>query len=319
MHESTFRTSKLFECTLLIVVIGMSCIAAKLGEHKLVVLNLFFLPIILDAYFRGRTSACIMALLSVLAVTIVSVIDPNGMAAHFTPLVSGFALAMWAGILGLAAILVGTLCDERAKTVEELHQAYVGVVEVLSRYLQGGHPTTKSRSIRVAELSQRIAEQMRLSQRQIDDIRVAALLFDLGNVEITTNLITKVVDTLEANSRTATKHTFAGMDLVHSLGTVLHSAVPLLLDQDRQSHEFLDTGDELEATESPLGARIISAARAFDQLTEPGTDGKAMSPTDALWELTQDRTGNYDANVLKAMGRVALRPPNKRDHQHALA
>ena len=42
-------------------------------------------------------------------------------------------LAIWSGVLGLASILTGTLSDERTAKITELHDAYVGVVEVLSR------------------------------------------------------------------------------------------------------------------------------------------------------------------------------------------
>ena len=44
-----------------------------------------------------------------------------------------------------------------ADAVEELHEAYVGVVSVLATYLQSANPNAKARSTRVAELSQAVA------------------------------------------------------------------------------------------------------------------------------------------------------------------
>jgi len=183
----------------------------------------------------------------------------------------------------------------------------VGVVEVLSKYLQGGHPKSKARSIRVAELSQFVAYEMNLSRKQIDDIRVGALLFDLGNVEITTKLITKVVDTLESSPNSPRVHTFAGLDLVHSLGSVLHGAVPLLISQDEQVDEHITGTQGMQTMELPLGARIIRAVRAYDALTSSGSGVAGATQQAAIDELREDKGGEYDSVILKAIERVVRR------------
>jgi hypothetical protein len=307
MRKITLRKEKrFFEFILIAGVMGIAIIGGQLGEHKLIVLNLFFLPIILNAYFLGRTSSCILALLAVLTVTIVASLDPGGLAARYSPLTSGLAIATWAAILGLAAILVGTLCDERAKTVDQLHQAYVGVVEVLSQYLQGGQPTTKSRSTRIAELSQLVAQEMHLPGRDIDDIRVAALLNEIGNVEITTSLITKAVDTIEARPNCGRKHTFAGLDLAQSLGSVLHSAVPLLLTLQTDFQAMPGPDDQFDITESPLGAKIIEMVRAFDQITGAKALDE-MVAEHALSEISNQAHTKTDRELFRALQRVVRR------------
>ena len=304
MTVKLIKDRRFFEFMLIAVVFGMTCVAAQLGGYKPVVLNLFYLPIILSGYFLGRNHACVLALFGVLTVTIVTALDPGSLAVSFTPLLGGLALAVWAAVLALAAILVGTLCDERAATVEELHQAYVGVVEVLSRYLQGGQPTIKARSIRVAEMSQLVAREMRMSRKEADDIRVGALLYDLGNVEITTKLIAKAVDTLEAASPDTGKHTFAGTELVHSLGSVLHGAMPLLMSQDQDLQGCFATEDDLHAGQLPLGARIIRAVRAYDALAGGGPGEPKTTPQNALKELRNDPSEDHDEHVLRAIERV---------------
>ena len=301
------KDRRFFEIMLIAIVIGMACLAAQLGGYKLVILNLFYLPIILSAYFLGRTSGCVLALLAALAITIVAAMDPASLSASFTPLLGGLAIAIWAAVLGVAAILIGTLCDERAETVEELHEAYVGVVEVLSKYLQGGNPKSKARSIRVAELCQLVASEMKLSRKQIDDVRVGALLYDLGNVEITTKLISKAVDTLESSPQPTDKHTFVGTDLVHSLGTVFHGAMPLLATQDQDVCACLSAEDDSQFTDIPLGAKIIHSVRAYDALTGPGLGEAKTDAQNALWELRKDRSGEHDESVLKALERVVRR------------
>lgn len=295
------------EAMLIIVTIGMTYLLYRMGGYKMVALNLFYLPIILSGYYLGRTHAGILALFSVLAVTIASTVDAAGFAAYQSPIMMGLALTVWAATLGLTAILVGTLCDERAKTVEDLHAAYVGVVEVLSKYLQSANPKVKARSTRIAELSQSVAEEMKLSRKQVDEIRVGALLFELGNVEITTQLLTRAVDTLEANAAKVNSYTFSGTDLVHSLGSVLSGALPLVLNQDDAVLDCISAEDDGLCGAIPLGAKIIRAVRAHDAMTFADGDGPRVSPQQALQELRKDIAGGYDPDVLDALERCIRR------------
>lgn len=269
MDVKLSKNRRVFEIMLIVVVLGMAGLYTQMGPHRSTVLHLFFLPVVLSGYFLGRTSAGVLALLCALCVTIASSVLPTGFAAMQTPLMMGLALTVWGGVLGLTAILAGTLCDERATTVDELHKAYVGVVEVLAKYLQGGNPRVKARSVRLGELSQLVAERLGLPQKQTDDIRVAAMLYQLGNVEITTQVISKAFDALDpADSR----HTFLGTELVHSLGSVLEGALPLLANQDDDVRDYLRADDNSQSRDMPLGARVIRAVRAYDKATGIGGD-----------------------------------------------
>ena len=231
----------------------------------------------------------------------------------------GLVVTAWAGVLGLTALLVGTLCDERSAKVDELHTAYLGVVEVLAKYLQGASSRGKARSIRVAELSQLLAERLQLSQKQVDDTRVAALLYDMGNVEITTQLINKAVNTLESGAGSDTKHTFRGMELVHSLEPVLRDAIPLLMNQDDAVQDYMDDESGDIRRDMPIGAKIIRAARSYDQLIVDGrgSDG-SMTPAEAVATLRRDTSAKHDAHVLRVLeslvGDKSLEPAEQHAH-----
>lgn len=306
MNVLVKKDRRVFEIMLIVVTVGMTYLLYRMGGYKMVVLNLFYLPIVLGGYFLGRTASGLLALLSVLAVTIATTLDSTSLAAYNSPIMVGLALTVWAAALGLTAILVGTLCDERARTVDELHAAYVGVVDVLSKYLQSGNSKVKARSTRVAELSQAVAEEMRLSRKDIDDIRVGALLYDLGNVEITTQLLSKAVNTLEASPAKHGTHTFSGTELVDSLGLVLSGAMPLLLNQDDAVRECLVSEGGDTPKDIPLGAKIIRAVRAYDSLMSGGS-GESPVPEDALRQLGKDVSGTFDREVLGAIERCARR------------
>ena len=293
-----------FEIMLILLALGMTCLLHKLGGYKMVILNLYFLPVVLSGYYLGRTSAGVLALFSALSVSVVTTLDSGGFAAFDSPIMVGLAVTVWASVLGLTALLVGSLCDERAAKVDELQEAYIGVVEVLSKYLQSANPRHKARSVRVAELSQAIATEMKLSPNDCEDIRVAALLHDIGNVEITTKLINRAMDTLEEQPNRGDKHTFLGSDLVHSLGSVLRGAVPLLATQDDGMPGCLVGGQELPSIGAPLGTKVIQAARAYDALVDSNFGVERGKPAEAVAQLRKDRLGNHDPEVLDALERV---------------
>lgn len=297
------------ELFLVATVLGLSVLVASLRGNKMIVLNLFYLPVVLAAFFLGRYRAGIMAVLCVLAATFAIAQNPSEFAGENSTVVVGMLTIIWGSVLCLTAILVGSLSDERNAKVSELHQAYVGVVEVLSKYLQSANPRLKDRATRVAELCQKVALEMYLPPDQIDDIRVAALMLDLGKIEVTTRLISRAVDTLESESPTHPfeHHSFHGMDLVHSLGSVLKGAIPLLASQGEAAYGMSDSL-QTPATDAgnPLGATIIRVVRAYDALTGGSLNPSWTDPHAALAELDRDGVLAENEEVRAALERAVL-------------
>lgn len=296
------REQHIMEGMLVLVSIALAVLTYEMEGYKMVILNLFYLPVVLSAFFLGRYRAGILAVFCVIATSMVTVLEMEGFAGYNSPVAIGLAVTIWGAILCLTAILVGTLSDERSAQATELHDAYVGVVEVLSKYLQGGNQQLKARTARVAAMSQEVALEMRLSAKAIDDVRVAALMQDLGKIEVTTRVISKAVDSLESKTTKSELYSFHGTDLVHSLGMVLRGAIPILLSQDSLLPSSIAEPDVTPDT--PIGAKIIRAVRTYDGLTATGLGGQILSPDEAVKEMRRDRAAAYDPDVLAAIERV---------------
>ncbi|MCA9026415.1 MAG: hypothetical protein KDA86_14505 [Planctomycetaceae bacterium] len=144
-------------------------------------------------------------------------------------------------------------------------------------------------------MSEAVAKRMRLSEREIDDIRVAALLMDMENLEITARVIKKAVGELEDYDNAP--HTFHGTELVESLGSVLTGAFPLLLTQT-------DEPARLQGDKVPFGARIIRTVRAYDHLTQNVYGSSVPSAKDVLEEMESDHDADYHPAVLHALEEV---------------
>lgn len=301
MLKAESRNERILEIMLVLITLALANLLHVTAAMKLMVLNMFYLPVVLAGFYLGRYRAGILALLSVVVATIVVVSDLTEIISETTPLMVAIALTLWGAVLGLTSLLVGTMCDERDAKAMEAHEAHVGVVEVLARYLQSANPMLQHRALRVAQLSEQVGRRMRLSTKELDDIRVAALLVDMENIEITARVIRKAVDELE-DSQDIEQRTFNGTELVRSLGTALKGAFPLLLAQATPR-----TGD-LNSAEVPFGARIIRAIRSFVQLTDSAWDCSNLSPDEALAELRADTEAEYHPAVLHALEEMLQAP-----------
>ncbi len=237
----------------------------------------------------------------VITTSLVVALQINDFGGDASPLTIGMAVIVWGAILCLTALLVGTLSDERSAQAVELHEAYVGVVEVLAKYLQGGNSQLNAVTARVVNLSQRIALEMKLSSRRIDDIRVAALMQGFSKIEVTTKVISKAVHTLEADTA-SNDFSFHGTDLAYSLGSVLRGAIPILLNQDVRSPEDLK---DANSAEPPIGARILALARAYEGLISCQAD-HSLTPSEAIRELRADAGSAVNLDILDVLERFVV-------------
>ncbi len=297
--------TRVLEVILVLVTMVLTCVLYQTVGYKIIVLNLFYLPVILAAFFLGRYRAGVLAFFSVLSASVVLSFNLGEFAAYDSPLVVALSVLVWGGVLGLSALLCGTLTDELASRMTELHEAHVGVVEVLSHYLQSAHPSLKAHSHRVASICRDLAEQLKLGQKEVDDIRVAALLCDMENIEITARVIRKAIGDLGDEQKLSGQHTFHGTELVQSLGPALLGAFPLVLNQSDSGPQR--TGGARSVTQIPIGARIIRTVRAYDSLMHSKWGLPGTTPGDAIKELWRDVEAEHDPMILHALERVVTR------------
>ena len=132
------------------------------------------------------------------------------------------------------------------------------------------------------------------------------LLHDMENIEITAKVIRKAVGDVQSEQESM-ERTFNGTDLVHSLGSVLSGALPLLLNQSRSAEQLTVTDNVPTAEEVPIGAKIIRTVRAYCQILDGGWSHPATSPPAVLEELRRDPQTDHNLAVLDALQAVLQR------------
>jgi hypothetical protein len=288
------RHQRFVEISLVVTTVGIVALIHSMAAHKVVVLNLFFLPIVMAGFFLGCYRAGALALFAVMATSIVIVADLRTFLVAPDPLIIGLQLCVWGAILGLTAVMVGTLSDDRRLRTQEAHEAHRGVAEVLSAYLESVNPALRTRTQRILTLAESMGRRLKLTINEFEDMRVAALLVDLEPLEITSRVIRRAVGELDTE---VAPRTLPGSDLVRSLGAVLTTAFPIV--------QCVASGGDWRlrsrGATPPLAAEILRAARAYEQkLSSLFHDPKTL-PRDIVDDLAQDDALGLPPAVIQAL------------------
>ena len=311
-------SNRWFELLLVTIVLGVTLIAHHVVNVSAVMLHFFYLPVLIAANYFGRTLAALTAVFSVLAVVIFAMLDPQHyMAAVDSKATLYLTLGAWAGFLGMNALLVGSLFDQRMAHMKELRQAYLGIVEVLSKYLQAADQYTKSHSMRVASMAEAIAEKLGMKQIEIENIRVGSLLHDIGKVEISTRLIQKAAGLTDSERAEMETHTVQGAELVSSLGTILEGAVPIIM----HHHDHYSSSSKAEGrhgNDIPIGARIVAVADAYDAIVTDRPYRRGRTPAEAVAIIQEQSGRQFDPKVVAAFEKVMATRGDELENEAAM-
>ena len=294
---------KHFEKVLIIIILSAAFIGTYLIEEKSIVLNFYYLPVLSAGYFLGRRMGVLTAIFSILVVVISSLLFPEAFFKGQDFVRTLAQLLSWGGFLTLTSIAVGTLYEQNERRLRDLKNAYIGVLEILSKYLESTDRYTKGHSVRVSELAMEIAIAMELPREEVENIRVAGLLHDIGKIEVSGDILRKAAELSSEERELIDEHTIKGAYLLSSVGSVLKEVVPMVVSH----HKYFMSGTENRENEMnniPLGARIIAVANAFDAMTTDRPYRKGMPPWQALEEIVKNTGKQFDPEVVEASKRV---------------
>jgi putative nucleotidyltransferase with HDIG domain len=288
-----------FEAITVLAVLASVIATSYLVDEKLMMLNFYYLPVLMAGYFVGRRASILVAIFSILSVILFVILnlDAYSSGRGIGYVISG--MAGWSGFLVLTANIVGILYEQKQRQIDELRQAYVGILEILIKFLESTDRYTKGHSERVAEHAMDIAIAMSLHRDEVENIRVAALLHDIGKIEISANLIGKAASLTREEMAQVAEHTERGARLLTSVGGVLKEAIPIVLEHHRYYAEGEKPVDEDSAAQS-LGARIVAVADSFDAMVTDRPYRKGMQPWQAMEELRQGSGQQFDPEVVEA-------------------
>jgi putative nucleotidyltransferase with HDIG domain len=295
---------KWFELFVIVSLLGIVVLINFVVVNKIAFLNFYYLPTLVAAYVLGRKTGITAAVASVSLVVLSVILAPSQFELEATiPKAIYWNVSIWAGFLIITGYVVGSLYEEKQQRIEELKEAYEGILEILSKYIDAIDRYTKGHSVRVSEYAMEIAIAMGLQRYEVENIRVAALLHDIGKIEISTDVIRKAADLTDDEKLLMGSHTEKGARLLQSMGGLLKEVVPLVVAHHKYYADPGEAGPESHEN-IPLGARIIAVADAYDAITTDRPYRTGKPPWQAIEEIEKSSGTQFDPKIVDAFRRV---------------
>lgn len=200
------------------------------------------------------------------------------------------------------------VADPLAQMRQQYEQAITGTLEMVMSMSEAKDPTLVGHSQRVSALAATVADEMGLSDEEVEDVRIAGRLHDLGKIGVPDAILQKRDAPTEEDKVIARRHAAFGAEILEGIEHL--SAVA---DSVRCHHEHWDGSgypEGLSGEEIPLGARILCAVEVYDALTTAGANREALAGVDAVRRMMALEGSVLDPRVLVALAEVVASQRN---------
>lgn len=186
-----------------------------------------------------------------------------------------------------------------------LKEGYEGALKALIAAMDARDPYTKGHTARVAHYSVAIAKELGLSEAEVAEVEIGAILHDIGKIGISDSILNKLTPLDGEEIAIMESHVEEGAKIIKEADFLL-CALPAIL----HHHERLDGQGyphKLREDRLSLMARIIAVADSYDAITTKRSYSKAKPSSMALEEIRQHSGSQFDPKVVKAFEKVISR------------
>jgi HD-GYP domain-containing protein (c-di-GMP phosphodiesterase class II) len=189
----------------------------------------------------------------------------------------------------------GAIADARRK----LNGAYVEFVESLANALDARDHYTAGHSTRVSEYSCAIATAMQMGPSALDEVRIGAMLHDIGKIGIADAVLQKPGKLTKEEFEIIKKHPLIGRDILKEV----HGFRPYLpmVELHHENHDGTGYPWGLKGDDIPITASIVHVADAYDAMTTDRPYRSGMPHERAVQILVQCSGTQFHPQVVEAL------------------
>mgnify|MGYP000081037575 FL=1 len=186
----------------------------------------------------------------------------------------------------------------RKRQFKELRRSYWSAIRVLARAIDLRDHPSRDHAERVAEHAVRIGRRLGLHGAALEELKIGALLHDIGKIEIDGGLLAKPGPLTSREFEAVREHPLLGAQIL-SLAHFPRGAMEVVLYHheryDGKGYPFRLAGEQI-----PLNARIVAVAEAFEVMTGDRPYAPARTAEEAIEELRENRGRQFDPSVVDA-------------------
>jgi diguanylate cyclase (GGDEF)-like protein/putative nucleotidyltransferase with HDIG domain len=199
-------------------------------------------------------------------------------------------------------VYLGRIDDER-RHVEEMADLHLATIEALALAIDAKDQTAQSHIRRVQVYATSIARGLGMSDTEIQGVKTAALLHDIGKLAVPEHILSKPGPLTQEEFQKIRVHPQVGAEIISAVPFPYPVAPLILSHHERWDGKGYPQG--LKGEEIPLGARILSVVDYYDALTSDRPYHKAMPPEAALALLQQEAGRALDPAVVQMFMKMA--------------
>jgi HD-GYP domain-containing protein (c-di-GMP phosphodiesterase class II) len=180
-------------------------------------------------------------------------------------------------------------------------RAFESTISALVHSLSLKDPATAGHSLRVRNVSVYLGLQLGLTDRELESLRVASLLHDMGKQGVSDKVLLKPGRLSDTERDEMSQHSEMTQNILDKISYPPHlQDVPMLA---AYHHEKMDGSGpfKLAGEAIPIQSRIIAIADVFDALVSARVYKKPMSPDQALAILDKGKNLEFDPRVVDTL------------------
>ena len=234
-----------------------------------------------------------------------ALLAPVGLLAAFSTEQQPYAFLL---VLPLAMLLAIFARERHGRigTAIELSATYRGTALLLGDVISSDVELAVSHSPGVVALALAIADEMGLDEEQRRLVEFAAMLQDIGKMEMPREILDKPGPLTPEEWQLMRKHPILGQKMLDQVGGTLHD-VGLVVRSARERFAGDGYPDELVGAQIPIAARVLAVAAAYSAMTTRRPYRRPLSPSAARAELRAGGGTQFDPGVVDAACAVLAR------------
>lgn len=196
---------------------------------------------------------------------------------------------------------------ENAKLFREMEELYLDTIKSFVAAIEAKDPNTRGHSEHVTKYAVAIAGAMNTSEQEIEIIRVAALLHDIGKIGVHEDILNKPGSLTDDEYRVIQAHPFIATQIISHIPRMKEVVNIIYHHHEHYNGNGYCCG--LKGSSIPIGARILAVADAFDAMTSARPYRDALSLSEAINELKRNANEQFDPKIVKVFCQLIEKNP----------
>jgi putative nucleotidyltransferase with HDIG domain len=216
-----------------------------------------------------------------------------------TPVRGAAEISELAENFNLMASDIEEYIEKLKQAAEENRELFVGSIRMLAAAIDEKDPYTRGHSGRVAKYSTVIAQEMRMSNEDLDKLKISALLHDVGKIGVDDRVLKKPGSLTPEEFDVMKTHTVKGANIMRPVSQLKDMLPGIELHHEHMDGRGYPYG--LSGPQIPLMARIIAVADTLDAMTTNRPYQSAMDIDYALGRIKALTGSKFDQAVVNAL------------------